>query len=335
MKHWLNCLWLVNITGLAMAGPSGPRGIPEGMVYIPGGEFDRGTVRAGPDSKPVRRIQVDAFFMDATEVTNAQFSKFVDETGYLTIAEQKPDPKDFPGADPKLLVPGSVVFTPPNIKVEKWRPGSHLQWWRWQPGANWKHPEGPGSNINGLDSHPVVHVAWEDAMAYAKWAGKRLPTEAEWEYAARGGLIGKLHVWGEPKTPDGKHMANTWQGTFPVQNTKEDGFVGTAPVKSYPPNGYGLYEMSGNVWEWCYDWYRPDYYPKAPTSNPPGPSSGFDPREPAVPKRVSRGGSYLCSDEYCVNYRVGNRGNSDPMTGLNHTGFRCVRSVGKDPIDVK
>ena len=340
MKLWICCLGILSVTELgASLLPVSPESqrvtvkrVPPGMVYIPGGKFSRGTKTAELNALPVRRIVVDPFFMDATEVTNANYSRFVESTGYVTIAEQKPDPKDFPGADPKLLVPGSVVFTPPEVKVEKWLPGSHLQWWRWQPGACWKHPKGPGSDIKGLDDHPVVHVAWEDAMAYAKWLGKRLPTEAEWEFAARGGLAGKMHVWGKDKTPGGKHMANIWQGRFPLRNTEADGFTLTAPVKSYPPNGYGLYEMSGNVWEWCYDWYRPDYYQYAPSKNPIGPESGFDPREPTIPKRVSRGGSFLCSDEYCVNYRVGNRGSSDPMTGLNHTGFRCVRSVGRDPL---
>ena len=312
--------------------------VPPGMVYIPGGEFYRGTKPLPPaerDALPIRRIKVNAFFMDATEVTNAQFAKFVEATGYKTIAEIKPKAEDFPGADPAMLVPGSVVFTPTKDRVEKWAPGSHIQWWRWQPGAYWKCPTGPGSNIKGLDNHPVVHVAWEDAMAYAKWAGKRLPTEAEWEYAARGGLAGQLHIWGPDKTPGGTHMANTWQGPFPISNSEEDGFTWSSPVKSYPPNPFGLYEMSGNVWEWCLDWYRPDYYKVSPDENPYGPEDSFDPLERGVPKRVSRGGSFLCSDEYCVNYRVGNRGRSDPMTGLNHTGFRCVRPVGKDTVPVE
>jgi sulfatase modifying factor 1 len=333
--------------GLKPVAPDYPvipaKRVPPGMVYVPGGEFYRGTKPLPPaehDSLPIRLISVNPFFMDATEVTNAQFAKFVKETGYVTIAEIKPKPEDFPEEQreflkPELLVPGSVVFTPAKGEVQKWVPGSHLQWWRYEPGANWRHPYGADSNIEGKDDHPVVHVAWKDAMAYCKWAGKRLPTEAEWECAARGGLAGQLHIWGPEKTPGGVHQANTFQGSFPVSNNKEDGWNLSCPVKSYPPNPYGLYEMSGNVWEWCLDWYRPDYYAVAPDKNPLGPEDSFDPLEQGVPKRVSRGGSFLCSDEYCINYRVGNRGRSDPMTGLNHTGFRCVRPVGKDTVPVE
>jgi formylglycine-generating enzyme len=297
-----------------------------GMIWIPGGTFWMGAQDGHPDEQPLHQVTMDGFWMDKAEVSNEQFAKFVDATGYITIAERKPDPKDFPGADPSLLVPGSVVFSPPNQDVPLDNPSG---WWRYVPGANWRHPNGSDSNIVGHEKYPVVHVAWEDAAAYAKWAGKRLPTEAEWEYAARGGLDRQPYVWGSEKVPGGKWQANIWQGHFPNQNSGDDGFTGLAPVASFPPNGYGLYDMAGNVWEWCADWYRPDYYANSPAKNPPGPDESFDPDEPAAKKRVQRGGSFMCSDVYCTGYRPSARMKCTPDTGLSHTGFRCVVSEAK------
>lgn len=288
---------------------------------------------AMPDARPIHRTRVDGFWMDATEVTNAQFAEFVRATGYQTIAERTPTREEFPTAPPENLVAGSTVFTPTPQPVPL---DNHYRWWRYQPGANWRHPEGPGSNVTGRDSYPVVHIAYDDATAYAQWAGKRLPTEAEWEFAARGGLTGKLYAWGDEFRPEGKYMANTFQGTFPVHDTAEDGFAGIAPVRSYPPNGYGLYDIAGNVWEWCSDWYRPDYYEQISSAgrvaqNPPGPLSPYDPAEPEEKKRVHRGGSFLCTDQYCTRYMVGTRGKGEVSTASNHVGFRCVRSPGAGP----
>jgi formylglycine-generating enzyme len=226
------------------------------MVWIPGGAFAMGSEDGNPDERPVRQVTIDGFWMDRTEVTNEQFAEFVEATGYVTLAERKPDPKDFPGVPPENLVAGSVVFSPPAHPVPL---NNHFAWWEYLPGANWRHPEGPGSTIEGRENHPVVHVAWLDAVAYAEWAGKRLPTEAEWEYAARGGLDRQPYIWGSEKHPSGEWQANIWQGRFPNENTAADGFTGTAPVASFPPNGFGLHDMAGNVWEWCADWYRPDH----------------------------------------------------------------------------
>jgi sulfatase modifying factor 1 len=299
------------------------------QVWVPAGEFTMGDEEFD-DAKPLHNVYVDGFWMDETEVTNEQFAEFVRQTDYLTIAERTPRPEDFPARIRKdlrePLVPGALVFTP-----EKCPPGQVCltceDWWEYRPGANWRHPEGPDSDLHGREKHPVVHIAWEDAMAYARWAGKRLPTEAEWERAARGGVEGKRYYWGDELRPDGKWMANIWQGTFPIENSAKDGFTGTAPVQSFPPNVYGLYDMSGNVWEWCADWYRPDYYAVSPKNNPQGPESSIDPDGHDEPKRVQRGGSFLCSDTYCVRYRAGARGHGEPKTGLCHTGFRCVRSA--------
>ncbi len=281
------------------------------------------------DSRPVHKAKVKAFWMDETEVTNAQFQTFVEATGYKTIAEQTPKAEDFPGAPPENLVAGSVVFSPPTGPVPL---DNHFQWWSYVDGADWRHPEGPNSSIAKRMDHPVVQVAWPDAVEYAKWAGKRLPTEAEWEFAARGGLDGKEYVWGSEFRPGGKVMANSFQGKFPNNNTVEDGFAGTAPVKSFPANGYGIYEVAGNVWEWVDDWYRPDTF-KVRSQNPDlakdprGPNNSYDPTEPGVRKRVHKGGSYLCTDEYCSRYKPGGRGKGDPDTGTNHLGFRCVKDV--------
>jgi formylglycine-generating enzyme len=292
-----------------------------------------------PDAQPRHQVTVDGFWMDTTELTNAQFRRFVEDTGYVTVAEQTPDlaeiikqqPKGTPPPSRESLVPGSSVFVPPTGPVDL---NEHLQWWRWVPGASWRHPEGPGSDLRGRDNHPAVHVAYGDALAFCAWRSKkegqgrlyRLPTEAEWELAARGGLDRKTFVWGDELNPQGKWMANTWQGDFPSRNTRGDGFLGTAPVGSFPANGFGLHDMAGNVWEWCADWYRPDYYLHSPSRNPQGPESSFDPAEPTVPKRVQRGGSYLCSDDYCKRYVPGARGKGEPDSPTNHIGFRCVRS---------
>jgi formylglycine-generating enzyme required for sulfatase activity len=261
--------------------------------------------------------------MDKTEVANEQFAEFVRVTSYVTIAERKPDPKDFPGVPLEKLVAGSVVFAPPPGDVSL---NDHYAWWQYLSGANWRHPEGPDSSIAGREKHPVVHVCWVDAMAYASWAGKRLPSEAEWEYASRGGLDRQPFLWGKDKVPGNQWQANIWQGQFPNENTLADRFRATAPVAQFPSNGYGLYDMAGNVWEWCVDWYRPDYYANSPAKNPLGPSDSFDPNEPGLAKRIMRGGSYLCSDLYCTGYRPSARMKSSPDTGLSHTGFRCAWS---------
>lgn len=299
------------------------------MVFLPGAEFTMGSSHASfRDAQPLHRVRVQGFWMDKTELTNKEFEKFVRATGYLTIAEQAPKAEDFPGADPANLVAGSVVFASPKSPVPL---DNHLRWWAYVQGASWKHPEGPESNLQGRENYPVVHIAWPDAQAYAKWAGKRLPTEAEWEYAARGGLEAQDFSWGSEFRPKGKIMANTFQGKFPSENTGEDGYKSTAPVAQFPANGFGLFDMSGNVWEWVSDWYRPDYYEylkKAgePALNPQGPADSLDPSEPGVAKRVMKGGSYLCTDQYCARYMPGGRGKGDPMTGTNHLGARFVIS---------
>ncbi|MCI0486928.1 MAG: formylglycine-generating enzyme family protein [Blastocatellia bacterium] len=305
--------------------PPGPA--PSGMVWISGGTFWMGCEDCNmPDALPLHMVALDAFWMDETPVTNAQFEEFVKATGYRTIAERYPDPKDFPGADPEMLVPGSAVFTPPGMDVPL---NDYMQWWRYVPGANWRHPEGPNSTIKGREDHPVVHIAWDDAMAYAKWAGKRLPTEAEYEFAARGGLDRHRYAWGNELKPGGRWPANIWQGRFPSQNTAEDGYYRTSPVKAFPPNGFGLYDMGGNVWQWCSDWYRPDYFQTQAghiARNPQGPPDSFDPQEPGLAKRVQKGGSFLCSDQYCVRYLVGSRGKGASDSGSSNVGFRCVRA---------
>ncbi|HEY7181663.1 MAG TPA: formylglycine-generating enzyme family protein [Blastocatellia bacterium] len=306
-----------------------PEPAPEGMVWVPGGTFWMGCDTCGmPDAAPSHLVTVDGFWMDRTPITNAQFEKFVKATGYKTVAERKPNPKDFPGAPAEKLVPGCAVFTPAAQDVSLDDPYS---WWRYVPGANWKNPEGPGSSIKGREDHPVVHIAWEDAMAYAKWAGRRLPTEAEFEFAARGGLDRKYYAWGDELKPDGKWMANIFQGRFPSKNTGEDGYLSTSPVTAFPPNNFGLYDVSGNVWQWCSDWYRPDYFEKLAeqgvVKNPKGPDGSFDPEEPGVPKRVQKSGSFLCSDQYCARYLVGSRGKGAVDSGGSNTGFRTVKSA--------
>lgn len=308
-----------------------PGAAPTGMVWIPGDTFWMGCENCGmPDALPVHLVAVDGFWMDRTPVTNAEFTRFVKATGYLTVVERPLDPRDFPGVPRHKLVPGSAVFSPTPGLVPLDNP---LQWWRYTPGANWKHPDGPRSDLRGRLDHPVVHVAFEDVVAYAKWANKRVPTEAEFEFAARGGLDRNRYPWGNELTPRGKAVANTWQGRFPTRDQGEDGYRGT-PVTAFPPNGFGLYDMGGNVWQWCADWYRPDTYAKrakkrAVVQNPQGPAAGFDPQEPGAAKRVLRGGSYLCTDQYCARYLVGSRGKSEVTSGTSNLGFRLVQSASQ------
>jgi formylglycine-generating enzyme required for sulfatase activity len=313
-----------------------PSPAPAGMVWIPGGEFSMGSAQSAEvlndipgitrDARPIHRVSVDGFWMDATEVTNGQFEAFVTATAYVTVAERKPDPQEFPGVPPEQLVPGSAVFTPPGHAVDL---GNALQWWRYVPGADWRHPDGPGSDLRGRERFPVVHVAYEDAEAYARWSGGRLPTEAEWEFAARGGLTGNLYAWGNEFTPNGEHRANTHQGSFPAHDGGADGYAGLAPVAKFAPNGYGLYDVAGNAWEWVSDWYRPDYYATLAAGgvalNPQGPADSFDPGEPGAKKRVQRGGAFLCTSQYCSRYLVGTRGKGEVSSPSNHVGFRTVR----------
>ncbi|HQU99813.1 MAG: formylglycine-generating enzyme family protein [Bacteroidia bacterium] len=306
----------------------------QGMVWINGGTFMMGADndQASRDEYPKHRVTVDGFWMDATEVTNAQFDAFIKATGYITTAEVKPLwedlKKQLPPNTPKphdsLLVAASLVFKPSNQPVDL---NYFSQWWQWLAGANWKHPQGPNSNIKDKENYPVVHISWDDAVAYCKWAGKRLPTEAEWEYASRGGLVNNIYSWGNEHVDAGKPKCNSWQGKFPYRNDLSDNYYGAAPVKSYTANGYGLFDMAGNVWEWCSDNYKDSYYTEVQKGaiNPQGPETSFDPEEPYTPKRVTRGGSFLCNDGYCSGYRVARRMKSSPDTGLEHLGFRCVR----------
>jgi formylglycine-generating enzyme required for sulfatase activity len=318
-----------------------PSGSPPGMVWIPGGEFTMGTDSdlGWSDEKPAHRVRVDGFWMDETDVTNAQFREFVEATKYVTTAEKPPDveeimrqvPPGTPRPPKEKLVPGSLVFTPTKGPVGL---RDFSQWWQWTPSADWRHPEGPGSTIDGKDDHPVVQVSWDDAVAYAKWAGKRLPTEAEWEFAARGGLDNKPYVWGDDKPTDTNIKANIWQGNFPYENIAKDGYERTSPVKAFPPNGYGLYDMAGNVWQWCADWYQRDLYRsragKGVIVNPTGPAQASDPQRPYVPQRVQRGGSFLCNDSYCSRYRPSARHGCSNDSGMSHVGFRCVKSPNGD-----
>ncbi len=310
---------------------------PSGMVWIPGGEFTMGSDAVGASSheRPLHNIRVDGFWMDETDVTNAQFRRFVEATGYVTTAEKAPTVEDIvrysrPGAripSKEELVAGSIVFDPPDHPVDL---DDVRQWQKWTPGADWRHPKGPGSSIDGLDDHPVVHVSWFDANEYAKWAGKRLPTEAEWEFAARGGLDGKKYVWGDEPFNEQHPQCNIFQGSFPDHNTVKDGYERTSPVKAYPPNGYGLCDMAGNVWQWTADWYLPDTYAhdavRGVVVNPTGPEHSFDPQK-RPPERVQRGGSFLCCVGYCFNYRPSARMGCPPDTGMSHVGFRCVMSA--------
>jgi formylglycine-generating enzyme required for sulfatase activity len=307
---------------------------PDGMVWIPGGDFTMGSTEENPATSalPIRKVKVDGFWMDETEVTNAQYRKFVSATGYKTVAERPLDweelKKQVPPGTPKpsddVLQPGSMVFTPPTEPVTL---NDYSQWWRWVVGANWQHPDGPASAIEGKDNYPVVHIAYEDAQAFAKWAGKRLPTEAEYEFAARGGLNGKTFSWGDELNPQGKYLANYFQGAFPINDTAEDGFKGASPVKSFPPNTYGLFDIIGNVWELCSDWYSVEAVSdtNAMLINPAGPSATKDPDDLYAVKHVSKGGSFVCSIQYCSNYKPSGRQGSAYDSGMNHTGFRCVK----------
>jgi formylglycine-generating enzyme required for sulfatase activity len=303
------------------------------MVWIPGGTFRMGSNGHYPEEAPVHRVSVNGFWMDLAPVTNAQFRAFVEATGYRTFAEIPPDPKDYPGALPDMLKAGSLVFTPPDhpVDLRDWS-----QWWRFEFGACWRHPQGRGSGIHGIDDHPVVHIAYRDAFAYAQWAGKELPTEAEWEFAARGGLDGAEYAWGNDFAPGGRHRANTWQGSFPHQNLASDGYERTSPINAFPPNGYGLYDMIGNVWEWTQDWYAAKHpadaaKPCCAPVNPRGPreADSYDPCMPEVriPRKVLKGGSHLCAPNYCRRYRPAARHAEPVDTSTSHVGFRCVLRV--------
>lgn len=325
---------------VALAEDSKPQTPPASpaprMTWLTSGDFTMGSDgdEAFGNERPAHRVHVDGFYIDTHEVTNEEFAAFVKATGYVTTAEKTPSMEDVmaqlpPGTPPppkEVLVPGSLVFIPP---AKDKKDIEALEWWAYVPGADWRHPEGPGSSIEGKEKHPVVQISYFDAEAYAKWAGKRLPTEAEWEYAARGGLEKKRFIWGDERPGDGKVFANIWQGDFPVKNTAADGYERTAPVGSFPPNGFGLYDMAGNVWEWTQDWYRPDTFATdakdALAKNPKGPSSPFDPEEPYAKKRVIKGGSFLCHESYCESYRPSARRGESTDTGACHLGFRCVK----------
>jgi len=307
----------------------------EDMVLIQGGSFVMGgdSLWGRPDEFPRHQVMVSSFYIDKHEVTNAQFRAFVEATSYVTTAEKKPDweelkkqlPVGTPRPDDSVLVAASLVFSQPNHAVLL---GNVSQWWKWVTGADWRHPQGPKSTIEGKDNYPVVQVSWDDANAYASWAGKRLPTEAEWEYAARGGNPNSIYPWGNQPIDQGELKANSWQGHFPNENTQKDHYYGTAPVMTFPPNGYGLFDMAGNVWEWCNDWYRSDFYSTCAkqkiVTDPQGPTESFDPDEPFAKKRIVRGGSFLCTDQYCSGFRVAARMKTSYDTSLEHTGFRCV-----------
>ena len=306
------------------------------MVLIPGGVFSMGGDGDGwKDEFPKHKVEIDSFWMDINEVTNNQFLEFVNSTGYITTAERNIDwnqmkkdlPPNTPKPDDSYLVPSSLVFFPTSGAVNL---NDVSQWWKFINGANWRQPQGPGSNIDGKGNHPVVHVSWYDAIAYCEWAGSRLPTEAEWEYASRGGIIDATFSWGNEDLDEGKLKANTWNGNFPYYNSKDDGFIYTADVRSFEPNGYGLFDMSGNVWEWCSDWYDENYYYSVSeilSINPQGPPKSYDSNEPYAQKKVSRGGSFLCHKSYCTGYRNSMRMKSTPDTSSMHTGFRTVRSL--------
>jgi formylglycine-generating enzyme required for sulfatase activity len=321
------------MTAAIATDPIQPR--PE-MVWVPGGEFHMGSERHYPEERPVHLVRVDGFWMDRTPVTNREFARFIKETGYVTFAEIRPDPKDYPGALPHMLKAGSLVFTPPShpVDLRVWS-----QWWRFKFGAYWRRPYGPGSSLTGLDEHPVVHIAYKDAEAYAQWAGKALPTEAEWEFTARGGLDRAEFAWGDEFTPQRQHMANTWQGDFPHQNTRLDGYERTSPVTAFPANGYGIHDLIGNVWEWTTDWYSSRHEtaapsPCCPAENPRGaPEAGsYDTCQPEIriPRKVLKGGSHLCAPNYCRRYRPAAR-HAEPIdTSTSHVGFRCIVRSRRD-----
>ncbi len=322
----------------AMATVTSTERIPEEtdspeMVWIGGGDFRMGSDQHYAEEKPVHRVRTNGFWMDRTPVTNRQFRAFVDATNHVTFAEIPPDPKDYPGAKPEMLRAASLVFAPPSrpVDLRNWS-----QWWDFRGGADWRHPHGPGSDIEGLDDHPVVHVAYADVVAYAAWIGKDLPTEAEWEFAARGGLDGAEFAWGSEFTPGGRHMANTWQGAFPHENLEADGYPRTSPVTAFPANGYGLHDMIGNVWEWTSDFWADRHEPDAPkaccvSQNPRGGSqeASYDRAAPQlrIPRRVVKGGSHLCAPNYCRRYRPAARHAQPVDTSMSHIGFRCVKRV--------
>lgn len=311
---------------------------PSGMVWIPGGEFTMGSddPDAKTDEAPPHKVKVNGFWIDETPVTNRQFQSFVEATGYITTAERAPTieeimkqvPPGTPPPSPDLLIPASLVFKPSKGPVPLI---SSYIWWEWKPGANWRHPLGAESSIVGKEDHPVVHMSWDDANAYATWAGKRLPTEAEWEFAAYGGQEKIKYVWGNEEFTEESPQANIWHGRFPYESTKPDSYMGTTAVKTFKPNGYGLYDMAGNVWQWCSDLYHVSYYneqaEKGLVINPTGPVKSYDPDEPCATKRVHRGGSFLCHKSYCKGYRITARMKTCPDTSLNHLGFRCVKDA--------
>ncbi|MET0561952.1 MAG: formylglycine-generating enzyme family protein [Gaiellaceae bacterium] len=292
------------------------------MAWIPGGTFAMGSARHYPEEAPVREVSVDAFWLDEHPVTNLEFTRFVKATGHVTWAEKEPDPEQYPGAQEEMLFAGSVVFQKTSGPVDL---SNHLNWWTWTRGAHWRHPEGPETTLHGRERHPVVHIAYADAEAYAAWAGKDLPTEAEWEFAARGGLEGAEFAWGDEFMPTGKPMANTWQGEFPYENTLLDGFEGTSPVGRFPPNGYGLYDVAGNVWEWTTDWYTSNHQPGSPCCAGDLRAASIDPDDStAIPRKVMKGGSHLCAPNYCQRYRPAARMAQAIDTSTNHLGFRCI-----------
>jgi formylglycine-generating enzyme len=294
----------------------------KGMTWVPGGTFAMGSERHYPEEAPVREVTVDGFWIDEHPVTNLEFTRFVKATGHVTSAEQSPEPAQYPGAKPEMLFAGSVVFAKSAGPVDL---NNHFNWWTWRRGADWRHPEGPTSTLHGRERHPVVHIAYSDAEAYAAWAGKELPGEAEWEFAARGGLEGAEFAWGDELMPKGRPMANTWQGDFPYRNTLEDGYEGTSPIGRYPGNGYGLVDMIGNVWEWTSDWYTSTHAPASPCCAADPRASSADPDDPAaIPRKVMKGGSHLCAPSYCRRYRPAARMAQPVDTSTSHLGFRCV-----------
>ena len=338
MKYFFSVLFIIKLiffVGCKKSDPNHKIISKDGMVWIPSGKFLMGSdnYKSRKDEIPIHKVYVDGFWMDKTEVTNDQFALFVNATGYVTTAERIPDwnelkkelPPDTPKPEDSLLKAGSLVFVPSKGPVKL---NGYENWWKWEPETSWKYPKGPNSSIEGKGNHPVVHISWYDAQAYATWIGKRLPTEAEWEWAARGGRNGVKYPWGNEPVNQGEPKTNSWEGSFPYENKQRDLFFYTAPVASFEPNNFGLHDMAGNVWEWCSDWYSYNYYSEikpSETINPKGPEKPYDPFQPYLKQKVMRGGSFLCNDSYCSGYRVASRMKSSPDTGLQHTGFRLVK----------